>query len=666
MVKTRIEDVWMFGQSTVAPFNNYPVTPTSLGNRGQTYALEDAGYYIERSDNSSDARQVIFDAGPIGGSAHGHYDLLGFELSGYGRPLISEPGAYKYDTSANRAYVISTQASNTLNADGLNIADIEGAGNPDIDVSQWDPGSGATQITAADNGYNYIAGSPEVTRSMWYDMDGTILLVDWADGTASHNWQESFNLQTEGDSNNVTVDAANLTARTRYASGGNVQIQGITTTGETAVKGPLTFVTNTASGDYMDPAYRFTLNQNGKFVAFVTLITAYNGTTAPNTTASLINSPTAGGTLRVMLTKNGVSQEVDFTPPPTGRLNATGTSRGTFNDIAYDSKGNLFMAYADRDTGDLMYAIRDTSGNWSVPALVDFPVDTVADGGYQYISIAIDNKGSPGIAYFDGWNGDLKYAFLDPTTHSWQVQTVDSKGSTGLYPQLAFSRNNGPVISYYNRTKGDLDLAQSSGTGFAIMAVDTTGDVGRFSSIMLDPNRPTVTKWAIGYEDTSNGNYKYAIQGLFSGGTQLNGYTNYTVDDLAIAGGYVSLAFYDSGTSDSHRYKPAMSYYDAANSALRFARSTDGTATWSAQTVASKNIQGLYTNLFFDSKGKANIFYYNRSSNEAIRAVLNKSTWSFTDLGSGGREIHVSLNSAGGISYSSLDESVGELNVYDL
>ena len=368
--------------------------------------------------------------------------------------------------------------------------------------------------------------------------------------------------------------------------------------------------------------------------------------------------------VRVQLTENGVPQEVDFSPPALQTLNATATTRGTYNDIAFDKSGNLFMAYFDRDTEDLMYAVRNTSGKWSIPQIVDTPVSLVGAGDYEEISLTLDNNGVPGIAYFDGWNGDLKYAYMDPIFNSWQIQTVDSKGSTGLYPQLQFSRGNGPVISYYNRTKGDLDLAQSNSSGgFDIMAVDSTGDVGRFSSLLLDPNRPTATKWAIGYEDTSNGNYKYAIQGLFAGGTQLNGYTNYTVDNLAIAGGYVSLAFYDSGTNDTKRYKPAMSYYDAGNSALRYAKSLDSGLTWATQTVATKNVQGLYTQLFFDSAGKANIFYFDRTDNEAIRAVLNTKGWTFTNLGSGGREIHVSVSSTGAIAYTNLDESVGELNV---
>ena len=324
------------------------------------------------------------------------------------------------------------------------------------------------------------------------------------------------------------------------------------------------------------------------------------------------------------------------------------------------------MAYFDRDSENLMYAVRNVNGKWSIPQVVDLPVSLVGAGDYEEISLTLDNNGNPGIAYFDGWNGDLKYAYMDPLYNSWQIQTVDSKGSTGLYPSLAFSRNNGPVISFYNRTESALQLAQSQGTGFSITTIDSAGDVGRFSSLTLDPNRPDASKWAIGYEDTAHGNYKFALQGLFNGGTQVNGFTNYVVDDLSEGGGYVSLAYYDSGASGAERYKPAMSYYDASNSALRYAQASDTGSTWQAQTVISAKVQGLYTNLLFDDTGKVNIFYYDRTDNEAMWAVLKKGTWTFTPLRAGGREMHVSEDSAGNIAYSTLNEATGNLNVYKM
>jgi hypothetical protein len=661
LVKPRTRDVFVEGMDAVKPYLNNPGVQPDLGDRGQTYAMPVSGNYIMRSGNDSSARQIIFDAGPKGGS-HGHYDLFNFELSGYGRPLISDPGAYKYDRSVNRSYVISTQAHNTINADGHNVATIETTDGSDIQVSRWRTDGKSAQITATHDGYNYLTGKPSVTRSMWFDLDNTILIVDWAQGTAKHNWQESFNLQTLGVTNNVTVDPANLTARTQYPDGGNVQIQGITTD-ETAVQGPLTFVTNKASGDYMDDAYRFTLNQSGKFVCFVTLVTTYNGTTPPNTTASLISDPGDGGTVRVLLTKNGKQQEVDFSRPVTAPLDSIATTRGTYNDIAFDSANRLHLVYADRDTGALMYAVRNANGDWNTPTIID-PAASNTDGGYQYISLAIDNTGSPGVAYFDGWNGDLRYAHLDRITGKWKAFVIDSAGSTGLYPSLAFSRENTPAISYYNHTNKDLELARSNGKSWSIAPVDTTGDVGRFSSLRLDPNRTFATDWAIGYEDTTNGNDKYAIQGDFDGGTQANGFTNYTVEDLADAGGFVSLAFYDSGQSGKHRYQPAMTYYDAGESSLRYSTSMDGGATWEHDIVASVGVQGLYTNLLFEAGGKANIFYYDRTNNEAIRAVLSHGNWTLYNLRAGGREIHASISSDGSIAYSSLNEKTGKLNVF--
>jgi hypothetical protein len=194
--------------------------------------------------------------------------------------------------------------------------------------------------------------------------------------------------------------------------------------------------------------------------------------------------------------------------------------------------------------------------------------------------------------------------------------------------------------------------------------VDTSGDVGRFSSLVLDPNRPTITRWTIGYEDTSHGDYRYAIQGDFDGGKRANGFTNYLVANLAEGGGYTSLAYYDAGANSSKRYQPAMSFYDAGETALRYAESADGGAKWSTAVVASKDVQGLYTDLLFDDTGHPNIFYYNRTNNEAVRAVLKNHDWVLDDLRAGGREIHVAMNRDGMIAYSSLNEKDAELSVH--
>src|SRR6185437_4203822 len=71
--------------------------------------------------------------------------------------------------------------------------------------------------------------------------------------------------------------------------------------------------------------------------------------------------------------------------------------RSPANSIAYDASGQLHMAYNDTAENDLKYAVRDVNGNWSIPQTVDAGLYA---GGYP--SLAIDSKGNPAIAYFDG------------------------------------------------------------------------------------------------------------------------------------------------------------------------------------------------------------------------------------------------------------------------
>ncbi|MFO0697823.1 MAG: alginate lyase family protein [Nitrospira sp.] len=82
----------------------------SRGTKGQPPAARskgfvDSGYYVlrsgwgERDGAYQDERYLIFDCGPLGAGNHGHLDLLSFEASAYGKPLIVDPGRYTYDES---------------------------------------------------------------------------------------------------------------------------------------------------------------------------------------------------------------------------------------------------------------------------------------------------------------------------------------------------------------------------------------------------------------------------------------------------------------------------------------------------------------------------------------------------------------------------------------
>jgi hypothetical protein len=94
----------------------------------QRYAsFPDGGYYIQRSGWGTrqtpfpQERFLIFDCGALGDGGHGHYDLLNFELSAEGQPLIMDPGRYTYaENSPNlRHWFKGTAAHNTICIDHM-------------------------------------------------------------------------------------------------------------------------------------------------------------------------------------------------------------------------------------------------------------------------------------------------------------------------------------------------------------------------------------------------------------------------------------------------------------------------------------------------------------------------------------------------------------------
>jgi hypothetical protein len=81
-----------------------------------SYAMPWAGWVMMRSDWSSKANYLLFDAGPFG-SGHQHEDKLGILLHAFGKRLISECGVYAYDTSQWRRYCLSTRGHSSVRMD---------------------------------------------------------------------------------------------------------------------------------------------------------------------------------------------------------------------------------------------------------------------------------------------------------------------------------------------------------------------------------------------------------------------------------------------------------------------------------------------------------------------------------------------------------------------
>ncbi len=648
--KPRTRDAWLLGPDAVRPFADNPVTPP-LGERPRASALRDSGNYIMRSGPDADARQIIFDAGPKGGG-HGHYDLFSFELFGYGRPLIADPGPYQYDTSARRAWAVSTPAHNTLSIDGANHAALDVGEDDGPFVDSWNVQDDFVQVTAHHGAYDGLRGAPLVSRSIWYDYDDTMLVIDWVESSERHSLKHSFLLPGTSTSR----DLAAGWIRSRNDAGGNVKVQALLQPGQAATyRTKDVFTSNTPPPNHRDPATQFFVYQTASSAVFATLITAYDGDSPPDVSASFNAAPAAGKRISIRLNDEGNERDVSFTPPRL-RLGRSAASRGSYSDIAYDGRGRLHLAYFDRDHQNLKYSVRETNGRWASVRTID----NGALRGYEP-SVAVDERGRVGIAYTNASNGDLKYAFNDG--RAWRVETVDAKGSTGHYPSLAFGTEGEAAVTYYDKTNGDLRIAIRAGGRWTRRTIDEgdvgSKDVGRFSSLALDPARPRETRWTVAYEDTGGARYLFAAQGKLPGGTYdaTMAYTTFTVARARKLGGYTSLAFDSSN-------RPAVSFYDSASTGLRYASSSGDTSEgvrFTTTTVTEIGAVGSYSNLLFD-EDRPTIYYFDRSRDKATRAIFVGGKWTTAALATGGREINVA-HFNGTVAFTNLDESVPELEV---
>jgi hypothetical protein len=128
----------------------------------------------------------------------------------------------------------------------------------------------------------------------------------------------------------------------------------------------------------------------------------------------------------------------------------------------------------------LKYAKKSFSDEW----FETFEIEDRVSGTGWFTSIAVDNHGTPHVSYYDWYRGNLK----NPVT-----MKVDTSGDVGLYTSIAYDNADEEVIiSYYDATNGDLKYANAENPIEANDWHEHTlyegGDVGYWTSIDLGVN----------------------------------------------------------------------------------------------------------------------------------------------------------------------------------
>ncbi|HYN89330.1 MAG TPA: DNRLRE domain-containing protein, partial [Ardenticatenaceae bacterium] len=244
---------------------------------------------------------------------------------------------------------------------------------------------------------------------------------------------------------------------------------------------------------------------------------------------------------------------------------------------------------------------------------------------------------------------------------AWQGETLDTRGVAGAFPSLDVSSRSTAHLAYFEGNDEDLKYAFWDGVQWQFQVVDMEGDVGRHTSIAVAPGTPGSQAAAlspeqalevvhVSYYDRSRRNLKHAVR------TAPRTWRVETVDAAGAVGQYSSLALDRAGN-------PHISYYDETNSALKYAR-WDG-AAWQIQTVDNSGDAGSYTSLALDANGNAHISYYDVDDTALNFARWNGRAWqiqSVPDDGNVGKYSSLELDPAGNAHISYYDEGNTALN----
>jgi hypothetical protein len=213
---------------------------------------------------------------------------------------------------------------------------------------------------------------------------------------------------------------------------------------------------------------------------------------------------------------------------------------GQYSDIAVSST-TAHISYYDNTNKKLKYASCalstncDATGEWTTADVASSAGEIIG----QYSSIAIESLDIPHISYYHSTSTPayfLKHA--TNKTGTWVATTVDSTGNIGQHTSIAMDSTKA-YISYYDVTNGDLKYASCAlstncdSTGeWTSSTVDSTGDVGQFTSIALDSS----SNAHISYYDVTNGDLKYATNtsGIWATTTLDDGEASFEIPHLDI------------------------------------------------------------------------------------------------------------------------------------
>ncbi len=185
-------------------------------------ALGDAGYFGYRDGGT----YFLADCGPIAPDhlpAHGHGDILSFELSAEGRRIFVDPGVCEYNPGAMRQESRSTLAHNTVTIDDAEQCDFFASfrcgRRARGQVLDYQAKSDGMVLEGTHNGFDHLPGSPNHVRRFEVE-SSRVLIEDRVTNAGKHDVTARFLLHpdctvdVQGQKALVTIEGHRVLVRT--------------------------------------------------------------------------------------------------------------------------------------------------------------------------------------------------------------------------------------------------------------------------------------------------------------------------------------------------------------------------------------------------------------------------------------------------------------------
>jgi hypothetical protein len=174
--------------------------------------------------------------------------------------------------------------------------------------------------------------------------------------------------------------------------------------------------------------------------------------------------------------------------------------------LVLDGSGFPVIAYYDYSNGNLKVA-HCGNANCSSGTSVVVADPALGDVG-NYPSIALDAMGFPVVSYYDQSGGKLRVLHCGDANCSSGNSITMPDGAGASYTSLELDAQGYPVVSYYSAGGANLRVLQcgdeNCSFGNVAVTADSEGDVGQYSSLILDSSGNPV----VSYYDATNARLK--------------------------------------------------------------------------------------------------------------------------------------------------------------